>query len=154
MSLQANQALRRLVERDKRKDLKPTASITPIADDAKDPDAPIVDELAEDDDNNNTYEGLDWRCVPELERRQKEYARGQPSWIYCYGWAVYHCERQRNYWLCCYCHLYRRLGGLFDVSTSTSSAGAHLKQLTQGHRMNANGLIKGNGDPNQGTLVA
>ena len=85
--------------------------------------------------------GLNWKRVPELERRQIERQRGPPSWIYRYGWTVWHRKKRRNYWLCFYCHKHRFPGGVFDVSTSTSSAGTHVKQFTRGHGFDAEGPI-------------
>ncbi|KAH8689733.1 hypothetical protein GQ44DRAFT_734374 [Phaeosphaeriaceae sp. PMI808] len=44
--------------------------------------------------------------------------------------------------------------GLFNAPTSTSSSAYHLRPLIKGHRIGPDGLIKGNGDPNQRTLAA
>jgi len=141
MSSQANSAIRRLVERDKDTFPPPSSpSQVPEPSEAADAVAPVAAsvELSEDD---NIYDGLNWERVPELERRQTERQRGLPSWIYRYGWPVWHRKKQRNYWLCFYCHKHRYPGGVFDVSTSTSSAGSHMKQLTRGHGFDAEGLI-------------
>src|ERR1043166_744437 len=103
-----NSSLRRLVERDKRQDPPTSASVAPVIDEAEDDEPPEADDSITIDDAE--YTGLTWDRVPHLERRQKEHAKGVPSWIYRYGWPVYHRERQRNYWLCRYCHVHKRAG--------------------------------------------
>ena len=46
------------------------------------------------------FEGLDWKRVPQLERRQLEQtARGGPrSWVYRHGWPVWHTKFKKYYY--------------------------------------------------------
>ncbi|KAF1945021.1 hypothetical protein EJ02DRAFT_327804, partial [Clathrospora elynae] len=99
------------------------------------------------------YNGLDWERVPHLEKRQKEHSRGAPSWIYRHGWPFYYQTNKRNYWLCCYYHINKKLGGKYDAG-STSAAATHLGKGVRSHGMSAAGPVRFSRDPNQGTLVA
>ena len=86
----------------------------------------LVDVDGDDDDN---YDGLEFKRVPYLERRQVERnSRGGPkSWIYRHGWAVWHRKYKKNYWLCRYCHQRRKQEACYEAD-STTNAGRHLKQ--------------------------
>lgn len=52
-----------------------------------------------------------------------------------------------------HCHVHKRAGGEYDAG-STSGAGNHLAKKAPGHGVCATGPVKGNRDPNQGTMVA
>jgi hypothetical protein len=88
------------------------------------------------------YEGLEWSRVQYLERRQIEHnARGKkPSWVYKYGWPVYHRKYQKNYWPCQLCHLLRLPDTSFDAA-STSNARAHLAKPLRNHSVGPNGPV-------------
>ena len=104
-----------------------------------DPDPPPREDSDIDDD---VYDGLDWNRVPHLQKRPYEHSRGsKPSWIYLYGWPVWHREQQKKYWLCRYCHTHKRFGGEYNVGLSTSSAASHLAQFKPGHGYNKSGKI-------------
>lgn len=149
---QANTSLSRLLERDREKPPLLPNSTAPTASSGADLQE-TIEVVARATQDSDIYQGLIWTRVPHLEKRQKDHQRGVPSWIYKYGWPLYDRGKQRNVWLCFYCHQYQISGGIYDVSTSTSSAASHLKQLIRGHRVNAAGPIQGNGDPNQGSIL-
>ncbi|EFQ95257.1 hypothetical protein PTT_06793 [Pyrenophora teres f. teres 0-1] len=98
MSAQPISALQRLVDRDKRNSPPPSPSNAPSVSDTNsvlhnnavpiDAIAAIPADLVDERD----FEGLDWKRVPQLERRQLEQtARGGPrSWVYRHGWPVLH----------------------------------------------------------------
>lgn len=146
MSSQPNSAIRHLVERDKRGSLLPSPSTVPTVRDNQsethDNNAPIVVIPAALVDDLE-YEGVNWKRVPHLERRQLERngRGGPPSWIYRHGWGVWHVKLKRNWWLCRYCHQHRLPEASYDVSSSTSSAGAHLQKLKKGHAVGPTGPI-------------
>ena len=89
MPAQPNSALQRLVERDKRNSPPPSPSNAPtvsVNEVPTDTTAVIPADIVDERD----FEGLDWKRVPQLERRQLEQtARGGPrSWVYRHGWPV------------------------------------------------------------------
>jgi hypothetical protein len=95
-----------------------------------------------DDDEDDRFTNVDWQRVPHLQRRAYEHGRGsKPSWIYIYGWPVWHWKLKKKYWLCSWCHLHKKLGGEFNVELATSSAAKHLGRLVAGHGYNQNGKI-------------
>ena len=149
---QANTSLSRFLERDREKPPLLPDSTAPTASSEADLHE-TIEVVARATEDSDIYQGLSWNRVPRLEKRQKDHQRGAPSWIYQYGWPLYDRGKQRNVWLCTYCHQHRIPGGIYDVSTSTSSAASHLRQLIRGHRVNAAGPIQGNGDPNQGSIL-
>jgi hypothetical protein len=85
----------------------PTASSLDNRNAEDDSDVPL--EVLDNDDS--AFDGIDRTRVLHLEKRGKDYVKGPPSWIYLYGWPVYHCVQQKNYWLCRYCHVNKNLGG-------------------------------------------
>ena len=157
MPVQPSTRLQRLVQRDRRNDPPPNASIRTAAgssiDDLGDPSDDADDPEAVQTEEDGVYNELDWARVPQLERRGKEHLKGPPSWIYRYGWPVYDRFKKRNYWLCRYCHVSKQSGGIFDAK-STSSAAHHLARRVKGHSVGPSGSISTCPDPNQGTLVA
>lgn len=157
MPAQPTSRLQRLVQRDRRNDPLPDASVRPAAgssiDDPDDPSDDADEPKAVQTEEDSVYNELDWARVPQLERRGKEHVKGPPSWIYRYGWPVYDCLKRRNCWLCRYCHVSKQSGGIFDAS-STSSAAHHLARRVKGHGVGPSGPISWRPDPNQGTLVA
>ncbi|KAH8714041.1 hypothetical protein GQ44DRAFT_569797, partial [Phaeosphaeriaceae sp. PMI808] len=74
MSARSNSSLRCLVERDKLNSLPPSPSNAPTVGDTESKaynEAPVIVIRAESP-NNDEYEGLDFKRVPYLERRQIE----------------------------------------------------------------------------------
>jgi hypothetical protein len=69
--------LARLVRRDKRSEAALNASVTPTADSTA-----LSDSSDNNDSDDKAFDGLDWARVPHFERRGKDHAKGQPSWIY------------------------------------------------------------------------
>jgi hypothetical protein len=142
---QSKSSIQSIVERDQHALPSPPSSIAPSVGDTPsnadrsdlNPPAPqpLVDEAE--------YEGLDWKRVPFLERRQLEHnARGKkPSWIYKHGWPVWHRKIQKNYWLCRLCHHLRMPDTYFDAA-STGNASNHLAKAIRGHSMGPNGAIR------------
>jgi hypothetical protein len=154
MPSESNLKLCRLFDRDKRANPATNASIAPAIDEAESHCTnELTDKPANEAIDDALYDGLDWTRVPHLEKCQYEHARGAPSWIYRYGWPVYHHTRRRYYWLCSYCHIHKKPGGKYDAS-STSGAAHHLGKLVHGHGVSATGLVRKDRDPNQGSLVA
>ncbi|KAF2727147.1 hypothetical protein EJ04DRAFT_570652 [Polyplosphaeria fusca] len=91
----------------------------------------------DDADDDDRFSQLNWQRVPHLQKRAYEQKRGgKPSWIYLYGWPVWHQTFRVKYWLCTYYHLHQISGGEFNVERATSSAAGHLKQLIPGHGVN------------------
>jgi hypothetical protein len=115
MPVQPPSQLQRLVQRVRRNDLLLNACNRPAAssslDNPNDPsDANNNFEDVQIEDNCN-FNGLNWSRVQHLERRGKEHMKGPPSWIYCHGWPVHDRSKKRNYWLCRYCHVSKKLWG-------------------------------------------
>jgi hypothetical protein len=80
MPVQPSSQLSRLVQRDNRGRPHLDASVAPAASslastDADDSDVPL--KAVNDDDS--TFDGLDWVRVPHLKKRGKDYAKGLPS---------------------------------------------------------------------------
>jgi len=142
MSSVPNSSSRRTVERHKDNCSPLSASIAPTVGDSYIEDCDDPQHVVTLDDDESFLD-LDWERVPHLERRQgpRSLRGSKPSWIYKYGWPVFHRKHQKNYWLCRYCHVHRRSEASYDVSTSTSSAGSHLSKLTRGHSVGPNSPI-------------
>ena len=109
--------------------------------------------LVRSDDRKAQYDGIDWKRVPHLQIRDKEHTRGNPSWIYKYGWPLWHRRRQKRWWLCKYCHTHKMRGGEYDVHTSTSSAGTHISAKTVGHGYDRDGKIDFALPPNTSSIL-
>jgi hypothetical protein len=135
-SQQSNFSIQRIVERDQQalpslpSSIAPTVRDTHSNADRSNPNPPApqppVDETKD--------EGLDWRRVPFLERRQLEHnARGKkPSWIYNHGWPVWHRKIQKNYWLCRLCY-HLQMPDTYSDAASTGNANNHLAKAIWGH---------------------
>ncbi|KAF1938777.1 hypothetical protein EJ02DRAFT_318329, partial [Clathrospora elynae] len=100
MPPESKSAISQLVQHNKRSNLPTNTSVVPVADDISSntqdtPTATPLDDIIHY--NNSYYKGLMLSRLPHLERRQKEHARGAQSWIYRYGWPVYHTLRKKNY---------------------------------------------------------
>ena len=100
MSTPSSSGLRRLVEYDKRNSPLPSLSnASTVGDTASEAqaDEPVAvqADFPNDGDDDDNYDGLDFKRVPYLERRQVERNSrgGLKSWIYRYGWAVWHYKR-------------------------------------------------------------
>jgi hypothetical protein len=98
MPVQLSSQLSRLVRRDNRGRPHLDASVAPAASslagtDAED-DSDVPLEAVNDDDS--TFDGLDWVRVPHLEKRGKDHAKGLHSQIYLYSWPVYY-RVKKNY---------------------------------------------------------
>jgi hypothetical protein len=150
MSAQPISALQRLIDRDKRGSPPlPSLSNAPsvgdtnsvVHDNAAPTDA--IAAILADLVHKRDFEGLDWKRVPQLERRQLEQTAcgGPRSWVYRHGWPVWHTKFKKNYWLCRYCHQHRMPGAAYDVQSSTSSTAAHLQKPVKGHSVGPNGAI-------------
>ena len=145
MSTPSNSGLRRLVEYDKRNSPLPSLSNAPtVGDTTSEAQADELVTIHADfpNDGDEDYDGLDFKRVPYLERRQLERSsRGGPkSWIYRHGWAVWHRKHKKNYWLCRYCHQQRRQEACYEAD-STTNAGRHLSSNKPGHSHGPNGPI-------------
>ena len=145
MSTPSNSGLRRLVEYDKRNSPLPSLSNAPtVGDTTSEAQADELVTIHADfpNDGDDDYDGLDFKRVPYLERRQVERSsRGGPkSWIYRHGWAVWHRKHKKNYWLCRYCHQQRRQEACYEAD-STTNAGRHLSSNKPGHSHGPNGPI-------------
>ncbi|EMD66060.1 hypothetical protein COCSADRAFT_62509, partial [Bipolaris sorokiniana ND90Pr] len=102
MSTPSNLGLRRLVEYDKRNSPLLSLSNAPtVGDTTSEAQADELVTIYADfpNDGDDDYDGLDFKRVPYLERRQVERSsRGGPkSWIYRHGWAVWHRKHKKNY---------------------------------------------------------
>lgn len=155
MPVQLSSQLSRLVRRDNRGQPRLDASVAPTASSLDNPNAEDNSDVPLEvlDDDDSAFDGLDWTRVPHLEKRGKDHVKGPPSWIYLYGWPVYHRVKRKNYWLCRYCHVNKNPGGEYS-SGSTSGAAAHLAKRLKGHSVNISGPVTASVDPNQGTLIA
>jgi hypothetical protein len=99
MPIQPSSQLSRLVRRDNRGRPHLDASVAPAASSLASTDAEDDRDVALEavDEDDSTFDGLDWVRVLHLEKRGKDHAKGLPSWIYLYGWPVYHRVKQKNY---------------------------------------------------------
>ncbi|KAH7394708.1 hypothetical protein BKA66DRAFT_438516 [Pyrenochaeta sp. MPI-SDFR-AT-0127] len=150
MNRNAEKAFEQRVARENCRNPPPiTLSIALDPDDAPDDNATLVDS----DDRKAQYDDIDWKRVPHLQIRDKEHGKGNPSWIYNYGWPLWHRHRQKRWWLCKYCHTHKMRGGEYDVHMSTSSAGTHLSANTPGHGYNRDGKINFGLPPNTSSIV-
>jgi hypothetical protein len=146
MSTPSNSGLRRLIEYDKRNSPLPSLLNAPtVGDTASEAQADEPVTIHADfpnDGDDDDYDGLDFKRVPYLERRQVERSsRGGPkSWIYRHGWAVWHRKHKKNYWLCWYCYQQRRQEACYEAD-STTNAGRHLSSNKPGHSHGPNGPI-------------
>jgi hypothetical protein len=100
------------------------------------------------------YEGLDWKRVPYLQTPAYEARRSYKSWVFSYGWRVWHRKRQALFWLCKYCHQHQLPGGLYKVELSTSAIGRHLEQQKAGHGYNKDGKIEAQNFQNHTSILA
>jgi hypothetical protein len=139
MSTPSKLGLRRLVEYDRRNSPLPSLSNAPTVGDIAsealaDKPVAVQADFPNDGDNDDNYDGLDFKRVPYLERRQVERnSRGRSkSWIYRHGWAVWHRKYKKNYWLCRYCHQRRNQEACYEAD-STTNAGRHLSSNKPGH---------------------
>ncbi|KAF2728229.1 hypothetical protein EJ04DRAFT_592048 [Polyplosphaeria fusca] len=106
------------------------------------PDCPLELDPAPPDEEDHRFDDVDWQRVPHLQRRAYEHSRGsKPSWIYLYGWPVWHRKYNKKYWLCSWCHLHKKLSGEFNVELAISSAAKHLGKDLTGHGYNQDGKI-------------
>lgn len=126
-------------------------SVAPEPDDPENEDVQVV---YFSDDDEKAFEGLDWGRVPHLQKRERGHIRGTPSWIYAYGWPVFHRKKRQNYWLCRYCHQHKIQAGEYCVHQSTTSAAAHLKANTKGHGVDQNGKINFSLPQGQASILA
>ena len=134
------------------------SSIAPTVDMPVDPSDDAIQAAGvlappDDDSDEDLFKGLDWARVPHLQKRFTQQLKGKPSWIYEYGWPVWHREKKQNYWLCCYCHMHKVSGGEYCVASSTSSAASHLGQKTRGHGFDRNGKINFQRPPATSSIV-
>ncbi|KAF1942274.1 hypothetical protein EJ02DRAFT_306698, partial [Clathrospora elynae] len=104
MSTTSNSGLHRLVEYNKRNSSLPLLSNAPTVGNTASgaqADEPVAVQADFPNNNNNddNYDGLDFKRVPYLERRQFERnSCGWPkSWIYRHSWAVWHRKHKKNY---------------------------------------------------------
>jgi hypothetical protein len=111
-------ALRRLVEHEKRNSPPPSPSKAPnlgdtnsVVHDNAVPTNAIAVILADIVDERD-FEGLDWKRMPQLEQTARG---GPPSWVYRYGWPVWHTEFKKSHWLCRYCHQHCISGAAYNV---------------------------------------
>jgi hypothetical protein len=128
MSTPSNSGLCRLVEYDKRNSALLSLSNAPtVGDTASEAqaDEPVTvhADFPNDGDNDDNYDGLDFKRVPYLERRQVERnsCGGPKSWIHCHGWAVWHRKYKKNYWLCQYCHQRQRQEACYKADSTTNA---------------------------------
>ena len=127
----------------------------PKPDDESTADADAPAHVAVDDDDDSKWEGLEWTRVPHLQKRAYEHGRGsRPSWIYQYGWPVWHRQQEKKFWLYKDCHRHKKTGGEFNVHQSTSSAAAHLQQNVRGHGISKEGKINFNLPSGQSSILA
>ncbi|KAF2726514.1 hypothetical protein EJ04DRAFT_453214, partial [Polyplosphaeria fusca] len=102
-----------------------------------------VEEDAAPPINFTDFNGVDWS-------RLKGFApplttpRGAPSWVYRHGWRIWkeHTKPEKFYFLCRYCHINRKTGGLHQVTVATSAAILHLASDQRGHRLSKDGSIR------------
>ena len=92
--------------------------------------------------NDDNYIGLQWDRVPYLQKPQYSVNSKRESWVYQYGWRVWHAKELQLYWLCKYCHIHKIPGGMYVVQQSTSSVVRHLAERKPGHEVNKNGKIQ------------
>ncbi|KAF2179950.1 hypothetical protein K469DRAFT_715816 [Zopfia rhizophila CBS 207.26] len=150
MNRNAEKVFKQRVARENRRNPSPILpSVAPEPDDAPDDDAPLIDS----DDRKAQYDGIDWKRVPHLQIRDKEHTKGNPSWIYNYGWPLWHRRRQKRWWLCKYYYIHKMKGGEYNVHISTSSAGTHLSAHTLGYGYNRDGKINFALPPNTSSIV-
>jgi hypothetical protein len=91
----------------------------------------------------DNFEGIDWLRLPSFIRpvaTQKQ----KKSWIYRHGYRVALMRDHTKIWFVCKCcHEHKIIdaggSGLFDVSSATSAASAHLGQNTRGHGYHKDG---------------
>ncbi|KAF2174359.1 hypothetical protein K469DRAFT_716316 [Zopfia rhizophila CBS 207.26] len=122
-----------------------------LADNTTDDTSDVDAEILEVDDRQ--YVGLDWLRVTHLSKPPYEHRRGSPSWIFDYGYRVWHIRKQKVYWLCMWCHQHKRAGGEYDVDKATSAAQNHLKANKPGHGYNIKGKINFQLPENQKSLL-
>ena len=143
----------RVVREDSRKIPQEFASIHPEVDELDHVETPEIPPSANGDEEH--FGGLDWDKVPHLQRRAYEHSRGsKPSWIYLYGWPVWHRKLKKKFWLCKYCHQHNMSKGEYNVDGATTSAAAHLSQRTRGHGIGKDGLINFTRLTGQSSLLA
>lgn len=90
---------------------------------------------------DDDYANFDWARHPGLMKPAAT-TRHKRSWIFNHGYRLAAVGNyNKTYFVCKYCHQQRKLGGIFQVTRSTSAAIAHLALPILHHRLNKNGLI-------------
>ena len=78
--------------------------------------------------DDSQYEGIDWQRLLKFFKPPYEPKRTVQSWVWRYGYRIYHPKQRKQYWLCRHCHTHRAPGGLYTASDATSAIQRHLKE--------------------------
>lgn len=92
-----------------------------------------------DDDNDDAYEGIEWTRLPNYCKPAHSAKRSRKSWVWRYGYRLWHRKLQRLFRLYCYCHVHKRPNGFYYANQSTPSIAHHLTKRKASHGVNKNG---------------